>query len=108
MISSDEAFLMLNKWRDAEHPLKLLIAGEGFRISFGGLIHEVAGSRLTFFPLEPNVSEGEAILETADCEFEYGDSREAPSGSVSSLKFSSILTIIRPDGTHFMFAEFRL
>ena len=55
MISSEEPFMMLKKWRDEEHSLKLVIAGEGFRISFGGTIRELAGSRLSFLPLEPNV-----------------------------------------------------
>jgi hypothetical protein len=108
MISSDEAFLMLNKWREEQHPLKLLIAGDGFRMSFAGTIDEVDGSRLTFLPVAPNSCEGDSILELAECRFEYGDSREAPRGSVSGLKFESILTILRPDGTTFMFAELRV
>jgi hypothetical protein len=109
MISSEEAFLMLNKWREDKHPLKLMIAGEGFRISFGGIIEDINGSRLLFLPEEPNACEGDASLDLTDCEFEYGDKREAPRGSISGLKLSAILTVLPPDRTAlFMFAELRL
>ncbi len=108
MISSEEAFLLLNKWREEQHPLKLLIAGDGFRMSFGGTIDEIDGLKLTFLPVSPNPCEGDSILDLAECRFEYGDSREAPPGSISGTKFDALLSILRPDGTAFLFAELRL
>ena len=108
MISSEDAFLLLNKWREEQHPLKLMISGEAFHISFGGVVEEIDGFSLTFFPLEPNVCEGEATLDLTDCKFAYGDSREAPPDSMSALKLSAILTVLRPNGTAFMFGELRL
>jgi hypothetical protein len=108
MISDSDGFLLLNKWMEERHPLKLLIAGEGFRISVAGRIAEIEGTRLAFLPDEPNPCEAESVLELANCRFEYGDSREAPAGSTSGLVLSAILTVLRPDGTAFMFAERRL
>ncbi len=108
MISSDEAFLILRKWADEKHPLKLLMTGEGFRMSFAGVIEEITDFGVAFFPAEPNFCDGESVIALAGCKFQYGDSREALPSSTSRLKFSSILTILRPDGTTFMFAELRL
>ncbi len=106
MISSDDdAFLMLRKWQNDSHPLKLMLAGDGFRMVFAGRIADIVGTKLAFAADEP--WEADAWLELADCRFEYGDSREASLGSISGLKFSSILTIVRPDGIIFMFAEVR-
>jgi hypothetical protein len=105
MISSDEALLLLKKWHEDKHPLKLLIAGDGFRMSFAGMIEDMDNSRLAFLPSEPNECEGESLLELSGCKFEYGDSREALPDSSSRFKFSSILSIIRRDGTAFLFAE---
>ena len=102
MISSEEAFSLLRKWQEDKHPMKLMLAGEGFRMSFGGRISGIAGTELEFLPDEPNPCEAEALLDLADCKFEYGDSREALPGSISGLKFSSILTAVRSDGMHFL------
>lgn len=103
MISSDEAFLLLKKWKEEKHPLKLLLAGEGFRMSFSGVVEEISGARVAFFPVEPNACIGEAWLELANSTFEYGDSRTAEPSF--ALKFTSLLTVIRPDRTVFIFAE---
>jgi len=77
------------------------MAGEGFRVGFNGRICEVGDTELAFLMDEPNVLAGEASIELANCRFEYGESREARPG------FSAILTIVRPDGTAFMFGEIR-
>jgi hypothetical protein len=69
---------------------------------------EIAGTKLTFFPDEPNPCEAEALLDLADCKFEYGESREALPGSMSAQKFSSILTAVRSDDVTFLFGEVRI
>ena len=105
MISSDEAFLILRKWNEDEHPLKLQFAGEGFRMWLGGRLTGIDGTKAVFFPDDD--CDGGALLDLAGCDFEYGDSREAPPDSESRLKLSSILTAQRPDGILFLFAEVR-
>lgn len=107
MISSGEAVLLLNKWFNGKHRLRILFSGPGLRMAFDGIIEDFDEHIFALLPTEPNDSHGEALVDINECSFEYGDSREAPPGSPSALKFSSILTILRPDGTRVMVAEMR-
>jgi hypothetical protein len=107
MTSSDEAFSVLSKWFEDGQPMKLMLKGDGFRMSFAGRIIGISGTEVEFLPDEPNACEGECRLDLAKCRFEYGDSREAPPDSISRLKLASILTAVRPDGVIFLFAEVR-
>lgn len=85
--------------------MTLLLAGDGFRMAFGGRIGELTGTRLLFLADEPNPCEAQAYLELSDCRFDFGDIREAPEDSPSRLKFSAMLSVTRPDQTAFLFAE---
>lgn len=107
-ISASDAFLLLNKWMEEQHPLRLLVVGEGFRISINGRIEDIAGSKLSFLSESPGRDEDLCFLELSDSTFAYGDSREAPPDTSSTLEFSALLTILRPDGAAFIFGERRL
>ena len=107
MISSDEAFLLFDKWQ-REHSVLLVRRGAAQgRIWFWASIASVS-SRLDNVSIEATLfdgRQGRSDLDLREATFEYADPREAEDPVLSAVAFACFLLIRLPDGGSVWFME---
>lgn len=97
MISSEDAFLLIKKWKTERCSLRILLT-----LGFGGgyfscTVADVDESSVQLVGAD---SSCEFILSLAGASFEYGDTREAPPPirDSSPFKYSGCLSVFFPGG----------
>lgn len=110
MISSDDAHLLIEKYRSEQTRLRstfiLRDKSINIRLTATALSSETGFETLTL--LAPN---GDCVLTVLrECRFEYGDAREVSDPKIraaSEAKFSGCLTVIFPSGERLYVMEMR-
>jgi hypothetical protein len=104
MISSEEAFLLMRKWKTKKSPLRLLLAGPFGAGSFFGSIEDIEDKDVQFFGVD---ARSECLLRLHEATFEYGDAREAPTltRAKAEVTYAGRLTAILPEGPRISFFE---
>lgn len=104
MISSEEAQLLMNKWRIESVPMAFILVGDGVGFSFRGWVGEVRSDAVQLR------GEGSELLASlVGARFEYGDPREAPEGirESSGKKFAGCLSVLLSGGDRLLLFERR-
>ena len=107
MISSEDAHLLLNKWKTESALMCLVFATAEAGFSFMGRVIELSSDVIQFRGNSPE--RPEVLLKLAGARFEYGDAREAPESirNSSQAKYAGALSIILPSGDRCFLIELR-
>jgi hypothetical protein len=104
MISSEEGFLLLKKWKTERCSLRLLLT-----LGFGGGYFSCKVADVEDFSVHLVGSDSccEFLLSLTEASFEYGDPSEAPPPirDSSQSKYLSCLSVFFPSGDHVAFFE---
>ena len=106
MISSEDALLLLRKWKTDKAPMRFVFAIPNGGGSFLGSIGDLTDSTIHLIG-----SQAEFILSLAGSKFEYGDSREAPEAlQGKSNQYIGCLTALftSQEGTSFRVSFFEM
>lgn len=105
MISFEDAFRLLNKWKDEKSTMRFLLAFSFGGGSFSGRVADVTRTTVQLIGAD---LQSEFRLSLASARFEYGDAREAPEELRDrSDKYVGCLTALVPSGDRISFFELR-
>jgi hypothetical protein len=107
MISSQDAFLILEKWKKEKRFLYIFTSTPDGSAKFQALVSEVLrkSESLIVFAERSDGGTTELGIELKGAEFEYGDPRETFDPELAATGWVCFLSAFLPSGGSIMFAE---
>lgn len=100
--SAEDAFSLLNKWKDEQSLIFALFVGSGFSFACKGIILQIEGAHI-----EIAHTGAKLLLDLTGAKFLYEDPREAPEKIRDTMesKYVCEITAILPTGDRCAFFE---
>jgi hypothetical protein len=100
-ISSEEAFLLFEKWKGDESLLTIsMIRGENRMIFLGVILDTLRRSEKLLLEIRESEEEGkgEIFLDLEGADFEFADVRESPVPALAALTWEDFLSVLLANG----------